>query len=131
MNLRTRLGDELAKRRARNTRYSLRAFARDLGMHHTTVARALDPAHRITQNTARRVGRTLKLSTAEVQAACLNANAEWLARCLRTHWIMPNSRSLAVLTSMSIDDVNVALTHLLYQRHVTMHSTSSWNLTSP
>jgi len=41
------LASELARRRAKNRRYSLRAFARDLGLHHTSLSRILRGGQRV------------------------------------------------------------------------------------
>src|SRR4051812_47821567 len=98
MDLRERLGEEFEKRWTRNGRYSLRAFARDLGTHHTTLTRVLDRRRRITPRTAQLIGRKLRLSSAEIDAACVNANADWLARCIARCRVTPDSRALAVRT---------------------------------
>lgn len=43
MDLRQTLTAELGQRQRRNPRYSLRAFARDLGTDHVTLSQALIP----------------------------------------------------------------------------------------
>jgi hypothetical protein len=126
MDLRDRLRDELEQRSTRNARYSLRAFARDLGVHHTSLTRLLDRRRRITPRFARLVAQRLRLTKAQIDAACITNNAEWLARFIPHSRFTADSRALAVLTGMNIDDVNIALHELLYRRQLTMTSQSTW-----
>jgi hypothetical protein len=57
-------------------------------------------------------------------------DAEWVARFIGDSRFTPNSRKLAVLSGVAIDDVNISLHHLLYHRRMAMRSTSRWQLES-
>jgi hypothetical protein len=61
VNLRALLTDEYAIRRGRNPRYSLRAFARSLRTHHTTLSQVLSGRRRLTARAIRRLGAALHL----------------------------------------------------------------------
>ena len=56
------LQEELAKRCARNPRYSLRAFARYLALDHSTLSQLLRGRRRFTARTVERIGKRLALS---------------------------------------------------------------------
>lgn len=56
------LQEELALRCARNPRYSLRAFARYLGLDHSTLSQLLRGRRRFTRRTIERVGKRLALA---------------------------------------------------------------------
>src|SRR5262249_5964356 len=62
---------ELNRRRARNPRYSLRAFANALGTHHSTLSQMMQARRRLTTRTIRRFGQRLGLSAPEIRDACV------------------------------------------------------------
>jgi len=117
---------ELERRVARNPRYSLRAFARDLRTHHGTLSRVLDGRLRVTPRMIRRIGPLLDLNDTRIEEACVAANAARLARFIRDERFVADSRRLAVLTGMPIDDVNTALHQLLFDRRITMTTANRW-----
>src|SRR3979411_2107609 len=62
MDLAAMLGPELARHRRRNPRFSLRAFARALGTHHSTLSQILHRRRRLTTRTINHLGARLGLS---------------------------------------------------------------------
>jgi plasmid maintenance system antidote protein VapI len=62
MDMRSILQLEFNRRRARNPRYSLRAFANALGTHHSTLSQMMQARRRLTTRTIRRFGHKLGLS---------------------------------------------------------------------
>lgn len=58
---------ELASRCSRNPQYSLRAFARHLGLDHATVSQLLRGRRRLTPRTIRRIGVRLGLDESTVE----------------------------------------------------------------
>ena len=131
MDLRALLGAELRRRRERNPRYSLRAFARTLGTHHSTLSRILDGRRRLTPRAVRRLGPRLGLAPPEVAAACGAENAAEVLRVVGDARFRPDSRWIATMTGIPLDDVNVALHHLLRQRRLAMHTAHTWTEGAP
>lgn len=66
--LRARLLQDLAARRARNARYSLRAFARDLDVDHSTLSQLLRGKRPATERAVRLLGERLKLEAPLIEA---------------------------------------------------------------
>lgn len=66
-SFRHRLQAELARRCARNPRYSLRAFARQLDIDHSTLSQLIRSKRRLTPATIRRLGRELGLAEEETE----------------------------------------------------------------
>ncbi|HWW62311.1 MAG TPA: helix-turn-helix domain-containing protein, partial [Thermoanaerobaculia bacterium] len=71
MSFREILQAEFDRRAARNARYSLRAFARSLGIAHTTLSRFLSGRRRLTSRAIRRIGVALRV---DVEAHCSAEN---------------------------------------------------------
>lgn len=61
MSFREVLQEELIRRRARNPRYSLRAFARALALDHSSLSQLLRGRRRVTTRAIRRIGAILRL----------------------------------------------------------------------
>jgi hypothetical protein len=133
MDLCALLGAELRRRRERNPRYSLRAFARQLGTHHSTLSQLMARERRLTPRAVRRLGMRLGLAPAQIEAACVAENAAALLRLLDAGGgrLRPDSRWIATVTGIPLDDVDVALHHLLWQRRLTMHSPDAWTGATP
>jgi uncharacterized protein (TIGR02147 family) len=64
------LNRELNQRGKRNPAYSLRAFARDLGLAPSTICGVLNGSHGISRSTAHKIGRKLSLEEGEFQYFC-------------------------------------------------------------
>ena len=131
MDLRALLGAELRRRRERNPRYSLRAFARTLGTHHSTLSQLLAHRRRLTPRAIRRLGGRLGLAPPQLDAAGVAENAAAVLRLLRDGRLRPDSRWIATMTGIPLDDVNVALHHLLQQRRLAMHTAHTWTEGAP
>lgn len=65
------LRQELMRRISRNSSYSLRAFARHLGINHATLSSLMSGKRKITLTTARRLGIALDLSPDELNQVVL------------------------------------------------------------
>jgi transcriptional regulator with XRE-family HTH domain len=65
---RNRLAQEFAARREKNSRYSLRAFAKFLGADHSTVSQILRGARPVPASRIRAWGKKLALSAEEISA---------------------------------------------------------------
>ncbi|MBL9201492.1 MAG: hypothetical protein JNL39_13365 [Opitutaceae bacterium] len=117
---------ELAQRRARNARYSLRAFARDLGTDHATLSQLLRGRRVLSPRLVRQFGRRLHLSAADIAEACEQHHADAIARLARGAAFRPNSRWIATRTGLPLDAVNAAIARLVHRRQLVMESPSRW-----
>jgi transcriptional regulator with XRE-family HTH domain len=99
---------ELRQRHLRNARYSLRAFARDLGSDHATLSQLLRGRHHFSPRTIARRGRRLGLSGAFLGEALLHESAQAILRLLRRPSFRPNSRWIPTRTGIPLDRVNAA-----------------------
>ncbi|MDB4907099.1 MAG: hypothetical protein JWO05_1883 [Gemmatimonadetes bacterium] len=131
MMLRERLQQEFDARRRRNPRYSLRAFAKSLGTSHTTLSRTLRQRQRLTARTIETLGRALGLSATELRDATTEEHCALVLAAIGDARSRPESRSLAVMTGLPIDSVNVALHWLLYRRELELTTTTHWTPTTP
>ena len=128
MDMRALLADEFARRKGRNPRYSLRSFARSLGVHNSSLSRLIGQRKRLTSATAQTLGTKLGLSRGEIASAIAHEHAEILAGLVGHHAFRADSRWLAVMSGLPIDDVNVALHALLHSRRLTMTRANQWRL---
>ena len=131
MVLHTLLADTLARRRAVNPAYSLRAFAQSLGVHHATLTRLLAGRTIATGRCVLRLGRRLGLTDDELLQLGLAEARRGVCRAISRRDFRPDSRWLAAMTGLPLDAVNVALQRLLVDRALVMRSRGSWQLQSP
>jgi uncharacterized protein (TIGR02147 family) len=146
------LQEELAKRCARNPRYSLRAFARYLTLDHSTLSQLLRGRRRVTARTIEQIGARLKLApemitqfvdlertpleswaTRELRQLSRDAAltvAEWhhhaILELTRLASFKPDVRWIARVLDVSVDEVNVAITRLTRLGLLDMRSRTSW-----
>jgi hypothetical protein len=126
MDLRTHLRMELDLRQRRNPRYSLRGFARSLGVHHSTLSRIFDSRRRLTPRRIHVLGERLGLTPYEMTEACLIENCASILRVVGDRRFRADSRWIAMMTGISVDEVNVALHRLLSDHRLTMSSRAAW-----
>jgi DNA-binding transcriptional regulator YdaS (Cro superfamily) len=89
------LQHELERRRQRNPRYSLRAYGRDLGVHHATLSQLLRGRRPMSAAAARLLGRALGLASHQIDAACAAADDDALVAAVRREDFRPDSQWLA------------------------------------
>ncbi len=127
MLLRDRVSEELRLRQTRNPRYSLRGFARDLGVHHATLSRLMRGA-RVETRTLVGLGERLGLTDADLRA-CLSAeHVAAVSHAIARDDFHANSRWLSVVTGVQLDQVNIVLQQLLHSRRLRMISNTEWRL---
>ncbi len=126
MDLRPLIEADFERRRVRNARYSLRAYARAMGMHHSTLSQLISGQRRLTAKNVRHLGARLGLSAEVVSAACLAEQADSLLRLLSRGDARFDTRWLSMRLGISIDDVNCALQQLLYERRLTIPALNVW-----
>lgn len=130
MDLRQRLAVELARRRTGNRRYSLRAFARDLGTDHASLSQFLRGRRHLSPRQLQRLGHRLHLAAADIAEACEQHYADTIVRLAGLKAFQPDSRWIATRTGVPLDAVNAALTRLLRQRRLVMRATGRWHFSS-
>jgi transcriptional regulator with XRE-family HTH domain len=122
------LHDELTRRRARNPRYSLRAFARALSLDHSSLSQLLRGKRRVTTRAIRRIGAVLRLSVHEIETHCAEENDAALLRVVGTPLFRADSRHLASVLGIRIDEVNVSLQRLLRLGALRMTAADRWEV---
>lgn len=153
-NFRTLLQTELARRCSANARYSLRAFAADVGVDHSTLSQLLRDRRPLTERTIRLIGKRLKLSeqvvdafvsreqlvdeapsTTTAQLRQLTGDAASIVTDLSHYTILElvrlkefkqDSRWIARALGLSVDEVNMSLSRLLRLGMLTMNSDGRW-----
>ncbi|MBL8176415.1 MAG: TIGR02147 family protein [Bryobacterales bacterium] len=132
------LRQELARRCARNKQYSLRAFATYLGVHHSTLSQILRGKRSITRAIVEKFGFRLGLASEAVEQyiaaeairpkhAATEANTllardtaelleDWrnfaILELTRLADFQPDSRWIARMLGIAVDEVNIALSRL-------------------
>lgn len=120
------LRDELARRRAANPRYSLRAFARRLAIDHASLSQLLRGRRRLSSRTIALLGLRIGLGAAVLRECSAAENDARVLRVVRHPSFRPDSRWIAVRTGLPLDEVNIALQRLLHGRALTMTSRTVW-----
>ena len=131
MELRQTLTTEFEQRQRRNPRYSLRAFARDLGTDHATLSQLLRGRRVLSPRLVQQFGRKLHLSAADIADACEQHHADAILRLARLQSFRPNSRWIATRTGLPLDAVNSALDRLVRHGDLVMASAARWTATRP
>jgi transcriptional regulator with XRE-family HTH domain len=120
VTFRALLTAELDRRRTANPRYSLRSFARDLSVDHSTLSQILRGKRRITGRSLRAMGRRLRLAPPQIAELCALENEAAVLATLGRPDPRANSRWVATMAGIPIDEVNITLQRLLRKRIVTM-----------
>lgn len=154
-DFRSRLQQELAGRCIRNPRYSLRAFAKFLGVDHATLSQQLRGKRRLTEATIRRLAVRLDLTHTETDSYAAAARlrpadtgpakareleqltaeaatilADWkhlaILELVRLRDFRPDSPWIARVLGLTTDEVNIALQHLLRLGLLEMAAPGRW-----
>jgi plasmid maintenance system antidote protein VapI len=117
---------EFEERRRSNPRFSLRGFARRLEVHHATLSRTLRGGRPLAAQTVRRLGRRLGMPADRVETFVDGERAVALIRAVRLPTFRADSRWLASVSGIPLDDVNITLHALPRDGRVQMVSRSQW-----
>lgn len=128
---------ELARRRTRNQRYSLRAFAGSLAVDHSTVSQWLRGRRPVTPRAIEKLGPTLGLTKKQVRmfiehrAAPADHHTDLdLLALTRRDGFRADSRWIAGELRVSVDEANIALQRLLRLDLLEMVAVNQWIDTS-
>ena len=122
------LVNELARRRRQNSRYSMRGFARALGIHHATLSRLIAGRRPVSAQTIRAIGPRLGLPAGDIESLVALEDTEFVIHTIKQPDFRPDSRWLATRAGISIDRINIALHRLIYQRQLRMESPDRWTV---
>ena len=117
---------EFERRRSANPRYSLRSFARDLSIDHSTLSQILRGRRRLTGRSVRALGRRLCLAAPAIAELCALENEPAVLSALDRPNFQADSRWVASMVGIPLDEVNVTLQRLLRKRIVTMAARARW-----
>lgn len=117
---------ELERRRAVNPRFSMRAFARTLGVSHSAVSRICQGRSRPSAATLARLEARLGASAVSASDALRDQRLEGLVRLVEHRAFKADARWLAVRLGVSLDEVQVLLHDALRHGRLTMTSASTW-----
>lgn len=130
MEIRERLKLEFAKRVGRNPRYSLRAYARSLSLHHATLMRVLDGSRGLSQSSLTSVCVKLGYSPQELRVALIDEDARRIIQLVTDPGFRPDCRWIAMKTGVHLDNVSRALHMLIHQRRLVMSTSEQWTVNS-
>ena len=130
MGIRERLKLEFAKRVERNPRYSFRAYARSLSIHHATLKRVLDGSRGLSPAALAAMCAKLGYSPDEIRAARIDEDARKILLLVGNPDFRPDCRWIAVLSGVDLDNVSRALHMLIHQRRLTMSTPERWTVDS-
>jgi len=120
------LQSEFERRRSGNRRYSLRAFSRSLAIDHSALSQMLRGRRRITARNVRALGPRLRLGNAEIAEQCALEHEAAVLATLRRPGFRADSRWVAAVAGIPLDDVNIALQRMLRKRMITMNARATW-----
>ena len=155
-DLRSLLRERLSSAKARNPRFSLRSFAKQLGVDHSTLSQILRSKRRLSPRNLETVGRRLGLSQEVLQLYSQNgrrkSDSGKMAENVRTfhfdldtfqflsiwyHYAIlelthvegfkADSRWIANTLGISVEDVNIALQRLMRLGLLEMETHDRWN----
>ncbi len=112
MGFATYLSHTFEQRRARNRRYSLRAFARDLGIDHATLSQWIRGTRPLHDDVIDRLADALHLSPAERAHSREFAPLDLAIVEAAAEGARPTTLALARQLSVSADEINVSLVRL-------------------
>lgn len=128
MRFRTVIAAELDQRRRRDARYSLRRFARTLGIHHSTLSRLLRATQRVPAQTLQTVAPRLGFTDAQIAEFLMQEDIAAVTGAIRRPAFRPDCRWIASRAGISIDRVNIVLFRLLRAGALRMMSAQKWEL---
>ena len=141
----TRLQAEFERRRMKNPRYSLRAFAQFLGTDHASLSQMLRERRPIPGTAIASWCAKLALSPEEaaiyacsdepwaIEAAnMLHDPAHWELVCLmRDRGFVPDCRFISERISIPVDQVNIVITRLLRVGMLRLNAPTEWQECAP
>lgn len=126
MRFKDALTAELDRRRASQPAYSLRRFARVLGVHHATASRLLQKSGPVAERSIRAIGLRLGLPEAVIESLCVVERDEAVLASIAQPGFRPATRWISSAAGIPVDQVNVALQALIRTGRLRMISAKRW-----
>lgn len=153
LSFRLALQTELARRCAENPQYSLRAFAKYLGIDHSTLSQLLRGKRRFAEKTIRKISVRLGLEeaaierwihieqrqgqdeatagqvrqlTQDIASLMTDVNHYAILELTRIQGFQPDSRWIARVLGITVDEVNIAMQCLIRLGLLEMVSMTQW-----
>jgi len=117
---------EFDRRRSGNRRYSLRAFSRSLAIDHSALSQMLRGRRRITARNVRALGSRLRLGAADIAEQCALEHEAAVLATFRRPGFRADSRWVAAVAGIPLDQVNIALQRMLRKGMMTMRARATW-----
>jgi transcriptional regulator with XRE-family HTH domain len=127
MSVSTLLQDEFERRRARNARYSLRAFARGLDIDHSTLSQMMRGKRTIPDRTLEKLAKQLGVTRDELERRCEIERFDDVVLRAIAGGAEASSVELAAQIGAGVDQVNIALHRLLRLGFLAMQG-NSWSV---
>jgi plasmid maintenance system antidote protein VapI len=128
VRFREALSADFDRRRAHNSRYSLRGFARALSVHHASLSRLLNGTQPVQARTILALGPRLGLSSSQLAAMVAREDAAAVIAGIGRPSFRPDSRWLATRAGIPVDRVNIAIEALIRGGRLRMVSTREWHV---
>jgi len=129
MNFAESLTAEFHRRRAANRRYSWRAFARALGISHSTATRLARQSHRASDATIVAAGRRLGWTEPRITVLIRDERVRRIQDAAASPDFVADARWVASRANLTLDDVQLALQEGLRTRRLEMTGAAVWKVT--
>jgi transcriptional regulator with XRE-family HTH domain len=126
VDVRAQLIADLAQRRAANPRYSLRAFARRLGVDHSVLSQLLRGRRNLSRDLAAALAKSFGWTSAEIDAAVAADEEARLLTVVGSPTFRADARWLAARLALPIDRVQILLQRLLRSGKLHLTTPSTW-----
>jgi transcriptional regulator with XRE-family HTH domain len=121
------LNREYERRKRRNARYSLRAFARDLGCDHSTLSQWMRGKRPITEEAAGLICQALGLHGVDRRRVCELDEIDLQVVAAARETEARNCHDLSAASGLGIDRLNISLSKLM-RLGVLRMAGSEWHL---
>jgi hypothetical protein len=122
------LANELDRRRRANPRFSLRGFARVIGLSHSAVSRLIRATQRPSPASITRAGGRLGWSETMVASLIRRERVTRLEVAAASPRFVADARWIAAQANLTLDEVQVALHEALRTRRLTMPASHTWKV---
>lgn len=126
MRFREALQREFDRRRSVNPRYSLRSWARAMGVDHASMSQILRGHRRLTAKKVRAFCARLGIPATEAEEYCALEQEAVLLDSVSSGSYRADSRRLAMTLGIPVDQVNITLQRVLRKRMMIMKERDCW-----
>ena len=128
MNLAQSITAEFDRRHAANPRYSWRAFARALGISHSTASRVVRHAQRASDATVVTIGRRLGWPESRITWLIRQERVQRIEDAAVAPGFVADARWIASRSNLTLDDVQLGLHEALRSGRLEMPNARAWKV---